>query len=80
MSKIVMCGPLRHAATFLRRWPTRTVGKGNALITGLLKGCLDQGCRIELETRATELLLDRGGSGFRLASDVVFSDLVWRLA
>jgi 3-oxosteroid 1-dehydrogenase len=53
---------LRHAGTFLRRWPTRTVGKGNALVTGLLQGCLDHGCRIELETRATELLLDQTGA------------------
>lgn len=56
---------LRHAGTFLRRWPTRTVGKGNALITGLLKGCLSHGCRIELETRAVELLLDDAGGGVR---------------
>jgi 3-oxosteroid 1-dehydrogenase len=56
---------LRHAGTFLRRWPTRTVGKGNALITGLLKGCLDHGCRIELQTRAVELLLDEAQSGVR---------------
>ncbi|MBI2735506.1 MAG: FAD-dependent oxidoreductase [Rhodospirillales bacterium] len=60
---------LSHAATFLRRWPTRTVGKGNALITGLLKGCLDHGCRIELETRATELLLDQGGAVCGVAAE-----------
>jgi len=53
---------LRHAGTFLRRWPTRTVGKGNALVTGLLQGCLDHGCQVELETRATELLLDQTGA------------------
>jgi 3-oxosteroid 1-dehydrogenase len=58
---------LRHAGTFLRRWPTRTVGKGNALITGLLKGCLDHGCELALQTRALDLMLDESGrvSGVR---------------
>jgi 3-oxosteroid 1-dehydrogenase len=37
----------------------REVGQGNALITGLLKGCLDAGVAIETETRAVELVTDK---------------------
>lgn len=40
------------------RWLTGSAGQGNALITGLLKGCLDQGCRIELSTRVIKLNRD----------------------
>jgi 3-oxosteroid 1-dehydrogenase len=56
-------GTLRYLGTFLRRYLSNSRSKGNALITGLLKGCLDHGCQIELETRAVELLLDGSGSG-----------------
>lgn len=41
---------------------TNTRGKGTALITGLLRGCLDAGVRIEAETRALELLQDETGA------------------
>ena len=40
---------------------TNTRGKGTALVTGLLRGCLDAGVRIETEARATELLQDVQG-------------------
>jgi 3-oxosteroid 1-dehydrogenase len=53
-----IAGSLRSGLTFLHRWTTSTAGKGNALITGLLKGCLDHGCRIELSARAVRLLTD----------------------
>jgi 3-oxosteroid 1-dehydrogenase len=55
--------------TALRLWPrllwrvlTNTRGKGTALITGLLRGCLDAGVRIETEARAIELLQDEEGA------------------
>lgn len=41
---------------------TNTRGKGTALITGLLRGCIDLGCRIELNARAVELTRDTGGA------------------
>lgn len=54
--------PLRTAfklaPRLARRLLTNSAGKGTALITGLLKGCLDHGCRIELEARAVELIAD----------------------
>ncbi len=37
-------------------------GKGTALITGLLRGCMDLGCRIELSARAVSLTLDATGA------------------
>ncbi|MFO1171238.1 MAG: FAD-dependent oxidoreductase [Hyphomicrobiaceae bacterium] len=37
----------------------REVGQGNALITGLLKGCLDAGVTLQTETRAVELVTDK---------------------
>ncbi|MGO4389775.1 FAD-dependent oxidoreductase [Variovorax sp. M-6] len=37
---------------------TRRAGQGSALITGLLKGCLDHGCRIETSARVLDLLVD----------------------
>lgn len=41
---------------------TNTRGKGTALIVGLLRGCLDLGCRIALNARAVELTQDAGGA------------------
>jgi Succinate dehydrogenase/fumarate reductase, flavoprotein subunit len=40
----------------LWRWLTVTRGMGAALIAGLLKGCLDHGCRIETQARAISLI------------------------
>lgn len=37
---------------------TRRAGQGSALITGLLKGCLDHGCRVETSARVLDLLVD----------------------
>jgi len=42
------------------RWLTGARGMGTALVTGLLKGCLDHGCRIALETRAIGPIVERG--------------------
>jgi succinate dehydrogenase/fumarate reductase flavoprotein subunit len=36
------------------------VATGNAMVGMLLKGCLDRGIDIQLETRATELIVDEG--------------------
>ncbi len=55
--------------TALQLWPrllwrvlTNTRGKGTALITGLIRGCLDAGVRIETGMRAVELLQDEAGA------------------
>ncbi|WP_342642372.1 FAD-dependent oxidoreductase [Rhodoligotrophos ferricapiens] len=45
----------------LRRLVTDSRAQGNALMTGMLKGCLDKGCRLSPETRVTALLQDRDG-------------------
>ncbi len=41
--------------TLAHRLLTRRVGMGNALIVGLLKGCIDHGCEIVAEARARRL-------------------------
>jgi 3-oxosteroid 1-dehydrogenase len=51
----------RMAPTLLRRLVGRRVGMGNALVVGLLKGCLDRGCAILAESPAERLLSDEGG-------------------
>lgn len=55
--------------TALELWPrllwrllTNTRGKGTALVTGLLRGCLDAGVRVALNARAVELTLDEMGA------------------
>ncbi len=58
--------PYRTAFSLLPRlvWRilTNTRGKGTALIVGLLRGCLDLGCRIELNARAVTLTQDSSGA------------------
>jgi 3-oxosteroid 1-dehydrogenase len=53
----------RMAPSLLHRFLTRRVGMGNALVTGLLKGCLDQGCEILAGTAAHELIREDGERG-----------------
>jgi 3-oxosteroid 1-dehydrogenase len=53
---------LRMAPTLMYRWLTRRVGMGNALVTGLVKGCVDHGVEIVVEARAHRLVTD-GGEG-----------------
>jgi 3-oxosteroid 1-dehydrogenase len=53
----------RMAPSLLHRFLTRRVGMGNALVTGLLKGCLDQGCEILAGTAAQELIREDGERG-----------------
>lgn len=43
-----------------KRVLTLSAGKGVALITGLVRGCVDAGCRIVRKARGIELLLDGG--------------------
>ncbi|MBI3710101.1 MAG: FAD-dependent oxidoreductase, partial [Proteobacteria bacterium] len=47
---------LRFGPRLLWRLLTNSRAQGSALITGLLKGCLDHGCRVELNARVVELL------------------------
>lgn len=58
----------RPYRTALALWPrllwrllTNSRGKGTALVTGLLRGCLDAGVRVLLGARAVELTLDAEG-------------------
>ena len=61
----VLDRPLRTIAAMLPtlayRVLTRRVGMGNALIVGLLKGCLDHGCEIAAGARVCRLLTDAEG-------------------
>lgn len=52
---------LRMAPRLIWRWLTRRVGMGNALMTGLLKGCLDRGCTVMTGARARRLIEDGPG-------------------
>ncbi|GLQ80799.1 dehydrogenase [Mesorhizobium huakuii] len=54
-------GMLQSLPLLFRRWWSDSMAQGNGLIIGLLKGCLDQGCLIELSTRATTLKTDDAG-------------------
>ena len=52
---------LKLAPRLLHRLLTDSRGQGSALMTGLLRGCLDAGCRIETGARAQELIMDERG-------------------
>ncbi|MBZ9719267.1 FAD-dependent oxidoreductase [Mesorhizobium sp. AD1-1] len=54
-------GMLQSLPLLFRRWWSDSMAQGNGLIIGLLKGCLDQGCLIELSTRAMTLKTDDAG-------------------
>jgi 3-oxosteroid 1-dehydrogenase len=51
-------GALGMAPTLVWRLLTARVGAGNALVIGLVRGCLDKGCRIELEAPVHRLVMD----------------------
>lgn len=53
---------LSLAPRLLWRWLVNARGKGTALVTGLLRGCLDAGVRFELSARAVELTQDATGA------------------
>ncbi|WP_162256376.1 FAD-dependent oxidoreductase [Sphingomonas sp. Root710] len=55
-------GMMGQWLTLLRRWRSDSIAQGGGLIVGLLKGCLDAGCTIELSTRACALTLDETGA------------------
>lgn len=52
---------LRVLPRLVRRILTGERAQGSALIIGLVKGCLDHGCRFELETRVIALDTDETG-------------------
>ena len=54
-------GMIGRWRTLLQRWLTDSIAQGGGLIVGLLKGCLDAGCVIELSTRALALTSDDSG-------------------
>ncbi|HZS84940.1 MAG TPA: FAD-dependent oxidoreductase [Stellaceae bacterium] len=54
---------LRFGHRLLYRLTTQRRGQGSALITGLLKGCLDNRCRIETGARVVELMMQPDGAG-----------------
>ncbi len=69
-------GSIREILAFSPRvvWRAmrREVGQGNALITGLLKGCLDAGVALVTSTRAVELTSDKATG--RITGVVVETD------
>ncbi len=60
---------LRFLPRLIWRFLTGSRAQGSALITGLLKGCLDNGCKIELNARAIELLIDDTGAVHGVVAD-----------
>ncbi|GGE05855.1 dehydrogenase [Aureimonas endophytica] len=52
---------LRLWPKLLWRWLTDAGGQGTALMTGLLKGCLDAGCHVQTGLRAVALSQDATG-------------------
>jgi len=52
---------LRVLPRLIWRLLSRSRAQGSALITGLLKGCLEHGCRVETDARAVELVPDTNG-------------------
>lgn len=52
---------LRIGLTLARRYLRNEAGQGSALITGLLKGCLDAGCEIETSSPVTDLIMAEDG-------------------
>src|SRR5579883_804870 len=54
---------LRFGHRLLYRLTTQRRGQGSVLITGLLKGCLDNRCRIETGARVVELMMQPDGAG-----------------
>jgi 3-oxosteroid 1-dehydrogenase len=53
----------RMAPALLYRWLTRRVGMGGALVTGLVRGCMDHGVEILADTRVIRLVMDGGPAG-----------------
>jgi len=53
---------IRLLPKLIYRLLTGARGQGNALVAGLVRGCLDQGCRIELGARVVELVQDELGA------------------
>lgn len=53
---------LRILPKLVWRYLTNSGGQGTALMTGLIRGCMDAGCTFLLETRATRLVQDEIGS------------------
>lgn len=51
---------LRHGPRLLLRLMTGSRAQGTALVVGLLRGCLDHGCRLLLEAPACELIVREG--------------------
>jgi 3-oxosteroid 1-dehydrogenase len=58
---------LRMAPVLTYRWLTRRVGMGNALVTGLVRGCLDHGVEIMAGAAARNLLTEGGGENARVS-------------
>ena len=50
---------VRCAPRLILRLLSGERGQGSALIVGLLRGCLDHGCQLSLESRVVELILDQ---------------------
>ena len=56
---------LRHLPQLLHRLITDSVGQGNALMIGMIRGVLDRGCRLELGARVLPPPVERGRASSR---------------
>ena len=53
---------LKCSPRLARRWLNDERGQGSALVTGLVKGCIDWKCKLSLESRVTGLISDPQGA------------------
>jgi 3-oxosteroid 1-dehydrogenase len=53
---------LKCAPRLAWRWFNDARGQGSALVTGLVKGCIDRKCKLSLQSRVTELISDPQGA------------------
>src|SRR5262249_52789763 len=53
-------GTLRHLPRLVWRLLTGARGQGSALVIGLVRGCLDLGCRIHLDNAVEDLVIENG--------------------
>ncbi|MER9947299.1 FAD-dependent oxidoreductase [Mesorhizobium sp. M0047] len=55
-------GIIRYSLTLLSRRINQVSVMGNAMVVGLLKGCLDKGCVLKTSSRVTDLIIDPASS------------------
>ncbi len=71
---------LKKSPQLLWRWLAGAIGMGTALVTGLLKGCLNHGCQVALNARAVAPIVERGRVTGETAAENGIFWLTWALS